>query len=534
MCVNKILSWIKETLTFYRLRGCVVILGGILVHLSLGTLYTFGNLSPYLVSYIRERSHPPDLALTTSTWIYAAALVGQAGSMFLGGWLYGKIGPRWTTLLGGWLMSAGVLLSYFAIKVSFWLLCLTYGLMFGSGVGIAYIGPLSCAMKWMPRWKGVANGFVVAGFGFGALIFDEVQTSFINPSNARPSDDSDGNYFTTSSLLDRVPTIFLILGGTYAVMQFVGSMLLTDPPKDHLTHISVADGAVCEIEDIDDGLIWERCTMCSMCSRSTRSVSREDSDPGVQREATPSTISDSDVTASSPVPSTQLIPPKEQKEEEEEGKRSWSPLPTTTVVFTSLHPRQMLKKTNFYLLWFMFMFNGIAVVFIATLYKVFALTFITNDHFLAAVGSTAAIFNCLGRIIWGLLADRVSYKFALVILTSTMTIFQLTLYATAFVGEYMFFIWVCVIFFCLGGNFSLFPTAIGRSYGPKHVGVNFGLLFTSQIVSAILVSAASTTLIEHIQWYGLMFFISACSFVGLVLALCYRSKRYISLNLHGN
>lgn len=571
---TKIRNWIKGVTSFYPLRGWLVLLGGILVHLSLGTLYTFGNLSPYIVSYIREKSHPDNLRLPTSMWIYACALSGEAGSMFVGGWLYGKIGPRWTTLLGSWIMSAGVLLSYFAIQVSFWLLLFTYGLMFGIGVGIAYIGPLSCAMKWMPRWKGVANGLVVAGFGFGALIFDQVQTAFINPDNKRTSDDSDENYFTSPDLLNRVPTVFLILGATYAVMQLVGSLLLTDPPEDYTTQlrrVSVVNGSVYEIEDVDNGSLGGRSAPSTLpvAGRGDdwTEGSREPSPSDTGSASSPDTL---ETRSRSPTPpeesvedtneESRLIPPQE-----EEKKRSPSPQPVTTEVgtfskivrrsldkdgdrdflessgsswttnvITSLHPKQMLRKTNFYILWFMFMFNGIAIVFVATLYKVFALDFISNDHFLAVVGSTASIFNSLGRIMWGLLADRVSYKFALVVLSATMTVFNLTFYATCRGGEVMFFIWVCVIFSCIGGNFSLFPTAIGRSYGPKYVGLNYGLLFTSQIVSALLVSLVTTTLIDHVQWHGLMFFVSACSFTGFVLALFYRSKKYISLNFSGS
>ena len=39
--------------------------------------------------------------------------------------------------------------------------------------------------QWMPNYKGVANGIVVAGFGGGAFIFDQVQTAFVNPQNLK-------------------------------------------------------------------------------------------------------------------------------------------------------------------------------------------------------------------------------------------------------------------------------------------------------------------------------------------------------------
>ena len=38
-------------------------------------------------------------------------------------------------------------LTYFSVKYSFPLLVVTYGLMFGLGVGMAYGTPMSCAIK---------------------------------------------------------------------------------------------------------------------------------------------------------------------------------------------------------------------------------------------------------------------------------------------------------------------------------------------------------------------------------------------------
>ena len=38
-------------------------------------------------------------------------------------------------------------------------------------------------------------------------------------------------YFDQEDILQRVPTLFLILGGTYMVMQFIGCMLLFQPPS---------------------------------------------------------------------------------------------------------------------------------------------------------------------------------------------------------------------------------------------------------------------------------------------------------------
>ena len=64
------------------------------------------------------------------------------------------------------------------------------------------------------------------------------------------------------------------------------------------------------------------------------------------------------------------------------------------------HLKSVARKLNFYVLWLIFFCNGIALIFVAVAYKFFGMGFIDDDHFLAIVGSTASVFNCLGRIIW--------------------------------------------------------------------------------------------------------------------------------------
>lgn len=501
-----------------------------MVHFTLGTIYTFGNMAPYIVSYIRNQSHPQDLNNATSSWIFACALIGQGGAMFIGGWLVNKIGPRFTTLLGGWIMSAGVALSFFAIKVSFWLLLFTYGILFGVGVGIAYIGPLTSAMKWMPKWKGLANGVVVAGFGLGALGFNALQTLYINPRNSKTFD---GEYFTDPELISRVPWMFLLMGGIYAGIQLIGSLMITTPPPnygqtDEKVTNEIAAGEK-EEERKDDRITTEydykEGGPDSLTSSPDNSLTSSLLKGGVALNGG----AESDDEETKEEEKLKLLQDDTQPGRPDLESSLASNLFLPTNVASSLSPRQVLTKPNFYILWFMFLSNGMATMFIATLYKVFGLGFIHDDHYLAIVGSVSAVFNCAGRIVWGLLADLVSYKFCLVVMSAIMTVFMLTLYSTILGGKIMYFVWVCVIFFCVGGNFSLFPTAVGRAFGLKYAAINYGMLFTSQIIAGSLGATVSTLLKSVIGFYGLLFVVSACSGLGMLLALVYRPKRYVTL-----
>ena len=51
---------------------------------------------------------------------------------------------------------------------------------------------MTAAMKWFPKNRGLANGLILFGFGFGSLIFNFIQTFIINPKNVKPVLDPTG------------------------------------------------------------------------------------------------------------------------------------------------------------------------------------------------------------------------------------------------------------------------------------------------------------------------------------------------------
>lgn len=443
--------------------------------------------------------------------------------MFIGGWLEKKIGPRLSTLIG----SIGVLLSFFTIKVSFWLLLLTYGLVFGMGVGIAYVGPLSCAMRWMPKWKGVAGGFVVAGFGLGALVFDQVQSYYVNPHNIKTNEDG---YFTDKELLDRVPYLFLVMGGTYAVMQLIGSLFIVNPPHNmetqprknkqrkqpHTDETKERKSDNSRDDDyfaaVSDGSVTPPTQEFLSDSETSSEVDVESDTPLIHHEPDVifHTTSNNGINCQT-TDKSKLLSPRNKSTGPDEGAT----------------PLSVLKSFNFYHLWVMFSLNGFAVSFISSLYKVFGFSFIKDDQYLAIVGSTSSILNCLGRIVWGLIADRFGFKLSLAIQSAIMTIFLLTFFATSYISaKVTFFIWVCVIFFCVGGNFSVFPTATALSFGPKYMSINYGLLFTSQIISGVIAAVLFTTLQNLLDWDGTIFLISGISLAGFFITLGFNYKKY--------
>ncbi|XP_038073271.1 oxalate:formate antiporter-like [Patiria miniata] len=472
-------------------RAWAALLGGVLVHITLGTIYTFGNMSPYFTSYIREFSQPHDLRYQEASLIFALMLVGQGSSMWIGGFLERKIGVRIAVLIGGWTMSLGVLLSYFTIEHSFTLMTLTYGVLQGIGIGIAYAPPLVCAMRWLPKRKGLVNGLVVAGFGGGAFFFDQIQTAFINPNNLvanvslpqRP----DEKYFQEHSLLQRVPTSFLLCGGCYAVLQLIGCLLMFDQPDTNVKNKFQSDDKK------------------SLINKQTKNVASANAAPDENEYGTCSSSDEGSDHHPGPIATHQEI------DEKSSG--------------LDLHPKEIVKTRAFWTLWATFLLNGQTIVFISTLYKAYGLSFISDDRLLAYVGSVSAIFNASGRLFWGHIADVYSYKVAMTSLCCCMSALMLSFIATPAGGEAMFFVWICFIFFTFSGSFSLFPTATARSFGTSYVGLNYGLLFTSQALTGPVGVLLSTTLSDTVGWFGMFAMMAGFSFIGAILTVTFNVKK---------
>lgn len=89
----------------------------------------------------------------------------------------------------------------------------------------------------MPGKGGLATGVIVAGFGCGALIFNQVQSKLINPNNLStvvdPTGASTAKYFPME-VCENVPRVFLILAAIYLVLQVIGLLVVAEPSEDEL------------------------------------------------------------------------------------------------------------------------------------------------------------------------------------------------------------------------------------------------------------------------------------------------------------
>uniref|UniRef100_A0A914C1S5 Major facilitator superfamily (MFS) profile domain-containing protein n=1 Tax=Acrobeloides nanus TaxID=290746 RepID=A0A914C1S5_9BILA len=164
-----------------KARPYVVATAGIALQASYGWFLSFGNILPYLVSYLRWKVDPNQ---TTGSMIWLLSLMnGIPFAVLIGGYLERKIGARLTIIIGSVQYTSMIALSYFSIQHSYILLLITLGLLQCFGSGIAYNAIMIQALRWFPGQAGMASGLISAGAGLGGFFIAPIQTKFINPNN---------------------------------------------------------------------------------------------------------------------------------------------------------------------------------------------------------------------------------------------------------------------------------------------------------------------------------------------------------------
>jgi OFA family oxalate/formate antiporter-like MFS transporter len=154
-------------------------------------------------------------------------------------------------------------------------------------------------------------------------------------------------------------------------------------------------------------------------------------------------------------------------------------------------PTQMIRTPAFWLLWVTYFFactGGLQIIMKASpIWQSFSLQGLippipaADFSRIAAAGAMAvsiiAIFNSAGRILWGIVSDRLGRK------TTLAVIFVLCgaalLVMNLLVDYPLFLIGVSIVGLCFGGFLALYPALTADYFGTKHIGINYGLMFTA-------------------------------------------------------
>lgn len=165
-------------------------------------------------------------------------------------------------------------------------------------------------------------------------------------------------------------------------------------------------------------------------------------------------------------------------------------------------PGQMLRDIRFYVLWLLFFLGGISGLMLLSNAQQLAASFTgISGALLVSVIGVLSIFNALGSPAFGILSDKAGRKNALLTL---FLICAAGLFFLPFTDSYMEFLLAgSLVVLCYAGLFGIFPTIIADYYGTKHLGTNYGLLFVSYGISALVGPGIAARFADNAREYAL-------------------------------
>lgn len=353
----------------------LVLLGALIVINVLGVVYGFSALVEPM-----KRTFPT----WTNTDIQRAnalALLFFALSMAPAGRLQDRYGPRLTPLLASVCFLTAFLLASIVTdpsqKLLWWL---SYGAIYGMGVGLGTVSPLAALNKWFPKNRGLITGIALTGFGTGPAIYIPTVSRYLDPAAGGHT----------------IQQFFTLHAFVCAGLVFVGAMLFKNPP--HLQVVTLHAAA---------------------------------------------------------------------------GKRD-------------LSPTEMARTQRFWTLWSMMALSCTAGLMTLAVVKVAVKESGVTAAQAAWAASILAIFNAIGRPFWGVVSDRIGRErtFAVIFTVQAFAMFCLPTGLQSGFGPIC--VLVALVGLNFGGAFGLFAPSTADSFGTKHLGTNYGLVFTGYGVSGIL------------------------------------------------
>ena len=384
-------------------RAMYIVLG-MIIFMCLGTIYSWSVFRKPLEGLF-------DITSTQSGLPYMIFLAVYALSMPIGGMIIEKLGPKLTVILGGVAVSLGWILSSFASGIT--AIAITYGVIGGFGIGLAYGAPLSVAAKWFPEKKGFALGLTLLGFGFSPFVTAPFSRYLI------------ANYGPLSS--------FRILGFLFLAVITILALPLRFPKKGEVTTDST--------QNQNDG--------------------------------------------------------------------------------QDISLKGMFKTKQFYGLWLCMTIGTFAGLTAIAITSPLAQEVIKLDAKTAAfMVSLFAIFNGVGRPVFGILTDKIGVAASAVVSYLLIICASIIILFTGEGTVVRYVIAFALFWMILGGWLAIAPTATTNLFGAKHYSRNYGVVFTAYGCGAILGVLLSGTIKDMFGSYLNTFYPTiALGILGIVIAL---------------
>ena len=158
---------------------------------------------------------------------------------------------------------------------------------------------------------------------------------------------------------------------------------------------------------------------------------------------------------------------------------------------------EMLKTKRFYLMFVMFLLTAsVGLMFIGSMTRIAqSQTRITDAAVLAMLVAFLAIMNTAGRVIGGMISDKIGRIKTLYLIFAVQ---MLNMGAFVFYQNLpMLIIGIIGVGFCFGTLLSVFPALTADQYGLKNIGANYGIMFMAWGFAGIVAPVIANNLYDR-------------------------------------
>jgi MFS family permease len=184
-------------------------------------------------------------------------------------------------------------------------------------------------------------------------------------------------------------------------------------------------------------------------------------------------------------------------------------------IATSLTPTEVLRSKMFYLLWVIYFIGAGAGLMVISSVSGMAKKSMGTNAFVAV--ALMAVGNAGGRIIAGVLSDKIGRKWTLALVLavqSGLMFAAIPLTAEKETAPAVIVLLATFIGFNYGANLSLFPSLTKDFWGLKSFGVNYGILFTAWGVGGFVLSRLQQMLFAKSSNYASSFTVAGALLLG--------------------
>eukprot|EP01083_Nonionella_stella_P027819 76623_1 len=495
---------LSESPPSYHYRKWLVLLGSVLLQISLGSMFVFGNFTPYLASYMSHAQTvlskqqlgfnglPMDVNalyvfyLFDCNWAFATCFIVFTLSSLLGGHIQQQIGVKTTLVLSSVFMCIGTLLCYFTL-VNIYAFIFCY-LLFGCGAGIAYPIPFVSCLAWFKK-DNQNNYYIIvllnSCFACSSFIFAPLQLALINPNNIPI--DPDYGVIRHHDIMQRIPLMYIYLTLIIAILQLIAILLISNPSLQSKCK------SLCKPHDISSTMNVAVPPHSCKCHQKRKCIAYN---------------------------SMYDISYKED------------------AAFYQMMKLEIILNGRFWQLWMIHFCSMIVYLFMVLVWKIFATQYlgIYDDQYLTTICAGGFALNGIFRFIWNAFytsTKRVkNKKMVLLMIHIILCVFVASL-SIPFslhspLKETLYALWILIIFCVAGSDWIIYPPLIAITFGQRHSGHVVGYCCTADILAMLILGAFHLYGMNTDSWQGFTWIIAAFLVFSIILIIVFDPNKVIA------